>query len=82
MSKLFGLGLQSPLHQPAEEPRTSHVVLQSVLRRVLNFTGHTIDDIINSPVARRDVRTWFKLHKFVERRSEVVELERQWNPLE
>lgn len=58
------------------------MVLQSVLRRVLNFTGHTIDDIINSPVARRDVRTWFKLHKFVERRSEVVELERQWNPLE
>ena len=81
MSKLYGFGLQFPERESAQEPRTSHVVIQSVLHRVMNFTGRTIDDIINSPIARRDVQAYFKIHKFVERRSEVVELERQWNPM-
>jgi hypothetical protein len=30
---------------------------------------------------KNKVLGYFKLHKFVERRCEVVDLERQWNPL-
>jgi hypothetical protein len=50
-----------------------------VLQRVLSFTGHTIHDVINDPVARQKVAGYYKLHKWVERQSEVSELERQWN---
>jgi hypothetical protein len=31
------------------------------------------------PIARRKVAGYFKLHKWVERESEISELERQWN---
>jgi len=51
------------------------------LRRVLNFTGHSIDEVVNNPLVKHKVLAYFKLHKFVERRSDVVDLERQWNPL-
>ena len=62
--------------------RTEFVLVQPVLRRVLAFTRRTIDDVINDPIVRREVAGYYKLHRWIERRSEVVELERQWNPSE
>lgn len=53
----------------------------SSFHRVLGFTGKTIDDIVNCPIAKRTVLGYFKLHRFVERSSEITDLERQWNPL-
>lgn len=76
-----------PGQQPAtltarREPTTEHVLRRrSAFHRVLGFTGRTIDDIVNCPIVRREVLAYFKLHRWVERRCEVVELERQWNPL-
>lgn len=61
---------------------TEHVLRrQDAFHRVLGFTGKTIDDVVNCPIDRREVLGYFKLHRWVERRYEVVELERQWNPL-
>jgi hypothetical protein len=60
---------------------TEIVQLQNALRRVLCFTGHTIDDVVNDPIARSKVRGYFKLHRWIERANETSELERQWNPL-
>jgi hypothetical protein len=57
------------------------VQTQNPLRRVLSFTGHTIDDVINNPIARSKVRCYFKLHRWVERESLISDLERQWNAL-
>lgn len=72
--------------QPAlpERPSaaTEHVLRrQDAFHRVLSFTGKTIDDVVNCPIARREVLGYFKLHRWVQRRCDVVELERQWNPL-
>ena len=65
----------------AGRPRTEHVVIRGTLQRVLAFTGRSIDDVVNSPVAKNEVLGYYKLNRFVERRGEIVELERQWNPL-
>lgn len=54
---------------------------RSTLHRILGFTGKTIDDVINCPIARRTVLGYYKLHRQVERQAEVSELEKQWNPL-
>ena len=59
--------------------RQEYVQVQQPLRRVLAFTGHSIDDVINHPVARHRVRAYYKLYKQVERGCEVVDLERWWN---
>jgi len=66
---------------PVELPNpTEHTVIQRPLRRVLAFTGRSIDDVVNSPVAKCEVLGYYKLHKHVQRRMEVCDLERQWNP--
>ena len=66
---------------PPADGRTEIVQLQNSLRRVLSFTGHTIDDVVNDPIARSKVRGYYKLHRWIERANETSELERQWNPL-
>lgn len=68
-----------PTPPPPMEGATQVVQPQRVLQRVLNFTGKTIDDVVNDPVAKRQVLGYFKLHKWVERESEIGDLERQLN---
>ena len=58
-----------------------HVVIQRVLHRVLAFTGRSIHDVINDPIARNEVLGFYKLYHQVQRSGEIRELERQWNPL-
>ena len=64
---------------PIPEARMQYMQEQRVLQRVLSFTGHTIHDVINDPMARQKVACYYKLHKWVDRESEIGELERQWN---
>jgi hypothetical protein len=66
---------------PPAGGRTEIVHLQNALRRVLSFTGHTIDDVVNDPIAKAKVLGFYKLHRWVARENETSELERQWNPL-
>jgi hypothetical protein len=66
-----------PLHEAAN---TVHVFNRR-LQRVLAFTRLTIDDVVNSPIAKNRVRGYYLLSKQIDRRSEIVELERQWNPV-
>ena len=54
---------------------------QRPLHRILAFTGRSIDDVVNDPIAKNQVRGYYKLFRQVERASEVRELEKQWNPL-
>ena len=51
------------------------------LHRVLAFTGRSIDDVVNDPIAKNAVRGYYKLYRQVERAAEVRDLEKQWNPL-
>lgn len=79
MMKLPGLSSIS-IDVPAGDS-SELVVIQRPLQRVLAFTGHSIHDVINCPIARREVLGYYKLHRWVERNCEISELERQWNPL-
>jgi hypothetical protein len=64
-----------PVHETAQRRR----VIQDRLGRVLAFTGKTIDDVINCPMARNQVRGYWKLSRQIDRSAEIGELERQWN---
>jgi hypothetical protein len=61
------------------EGQSEFVQLQGVLRHILASTGKTIHDVINDPIARNQVRGYYKLHRWIAREVEIGELERQWN---
>jgi len=63
----------------APDPLVERVV-QRPLNRVLAFIGRTIDDVVNDPIVKNQVYGYYKVHRQVERASEIRELERQWNP--
>ena len=66
---------------PEFEPgQTELVMLQQPLQRVLAFTRRSIDDVINDPIARREVVGYYRLYCWIQAGCEIVELERQWNP--
>ena len=75
------LGIQSFGIERPQRDRIEHVIVQRPLQRVLAFTGRSIDDVINDPIARNEVTGYFKLYKWVQRGSEIGELERQWNSI-
>ena len=62
-----------------DEARTEHVMVQRPLQRVLAFSRRSIDDVVNDPVAKREVLGYYKLYREVQRAGEVSDLERQWN---
>ena len=72
-------GYQSPARLTSRETGVEFVLRQRVLQRVLAFIGRSIDDVVNDPIAKNQVRGYFKLSKQIERSSEVTELEKQWN---
>lgn len=76
-SGLFNFGRRFPVPPPVRGS-TQIVQTQKVLRRVLSFTGKTIDDVVNDPIAKRLVLGYYKLHHWVDREVEIGELERQW----
>jgi hypothetical protein len=55
------------------------IVVRRELNSILAYTGFTIDDVVNNPVAKNAVIGYFKLSKEIIRRGEIVDLERQWN---
>lgn len=59
----------------------TQILPQRRLARLLAFTGRSIDDVVNSRIAKRELAHFFKLEREIARRREVLELERQWNPL-
>jgi hypothetical protein len=79
MAELRGFGIPFARRLVDQEPKVSYVLRQRALRRVLNFTGRTIDDVVNNPIVKNEILGYYKLHKFIDRRSDIVDLERQWN---
>ena len=70
----------TPRRRVSIEPtRTEHVEVQRPLRQLLAFTGRSIDDVVNCPVAKAQVLGYYKLKCWVRRRGEIVDLERQWS---
>jgi hypothetical protein len=74
---LFGFGTAIP--EKPSETGTELVLIEHALRRVFAFTGHTIDDVINDPIARNRVCGYYKLGRWIDRQCEIADLVRQWN---
>ena len=81
MSKLTGLGGGRAL-DAFQGGRTEHVMIQRPLQRVLEFRRRSIDDVINSPIVKNEIRLYWKYHKQIIRHGEITELERQWNAVQ
>ena len=82
MDRLGGLGLGLRRLSAVEaNDRTEFLLIQRPLRRILAFTRRSIDDVVNDPIAKREVLGYYKLHKRVARTMEVRQLERQWNSI-
>ncbi|HXE53535.1 MAG TPA: hypothetical protein VN541_10990 [Tepidisphaeraceae bacterium] len=79
MGELSGFGIPFARVFRAHETPVSHVLKERALHRVLRFTGHTIDDVVNNPIVKNKIFGYYKLHRLVDRRCEIVDLERQWN---
>lgn len=75
------LSIQRISVTPPASGGTEFVVVHRPLQRILAFTGLSIDDVVDHPIARNTVYGYFKLHKRIQRVYEVVDLERQWNTL-
>jgi hypothetical protein len=60
---------------------TEYIVKLREIRRILAFAGWSIDDVVNNPVAKREVRHFYKVSRLMQRRLEIRALEKQWNPL-
>jgi len=78
MSRLGLFGIKHWIRQDLPG-RTEFLVVQKPLHRVMAFTRRSIDDIVNDPIAKRQVAGYYKLHKWVDREMEISTLERQWN---
>ena len=78
MSSLVGFGFRRS-RPSVHGDRVEYVQIQQPLRRVLAFTGRSIDEVVNSPIAKNHVRTYYKLYRAVQRGCEIIDLERWWN---
>ena len=72
---------QPVYERPDVSDGVRHVIHQRRLARLLAFTGRSIDDVVNCGIAKREIAHYFKTDRLTQRRIEVLELERQWNPL-
>jgi hypothetical protein len=73
----LGLSIRRRLIRP--DMVAEHVVSQQPLRRILAFTRRSIDDVVNDPIAKNEVLSYYRVHKQVQRGCEIVDLERFWN---
>jgi hypothetical protein len=81
MSSINALGLVARRRGSQQSSSTEYVMVQKPLRRLLAFRGRSIHDVVNDPLVKNEVLVYWKVFKLIERRSETLALEQQWNPL-
>jgi hypothetical protein len=80
MSDLRSIGLSAIRLSQQSGNDTELVLVQRPLHRIFTFLGYSIDDVVENPIAKNAVLGYYKLSRQIERSSEIVDLERQWNP--
>ncbi len=80
MDPLNPIGLSKIQLWRRSENDSEYVVINRPLDRILAFTGYSIDDVVDDPIAKNAVLGYYKLTRQIARRYEIVDLERQWNP--
>jgi hypothetical protein len=68
MSSLNSLGLGAPQVPPHNDRPVAVFSEVQVLGRILRFTGYSIHDVINDPIARNAVIGYYGLYRSIERR--------------
>ena len=81
MGDINALGLGGHCSPSESRQGTEYVTMERTLQRVLAFRGRTIDDVVNDPLVKNDILGYWKVLKQIQRRSEMLDLERQWNRL-
>lgn len=81
MSNLGALGISTSQPHRLPNEGIELIQIQRPLDRILEHVGFSIDDVVDSPVAKHAVLGYYKLFLQVRRGCEIVDLERQWNPL-
>lgn len=74
-----------PLNHPrsvAREQGSHYLFRQREFARLLGFANRSIDQIVNCPIAKRDIYNWFKTDRRMKRWIEIHELEKQWNSVQ
>lgn len=80
MNSSIGLGGQVPgVGKPGNH--LVEIVTQRPLQKLLAFRHRSIDDVVNSPLVKNEIRAYWKMHKQIYRQIEIGELERQWNAI-
>ncbi len=79
MSQYTRLGLFKPHLARAVETPTELVLSHSPLHQLLEFTRHSIDDLVNDEIVKREVLGYYKLKCDIQRRCEATDLDRWWN---
>jgi hypothetical protein len=60
---------------------TELVQIQRPLDLIFGHLNYSIDDVVNNRIAKNAVLGYYKLSRQVQRGCEIVDLERQWNPI-
>jgi hypothetical protein len=81
MNQISGLGISVLRPTLRDEPRNEYVLTQRPLARVLAFRNRDINDLVNSQFVKNEILGYWKVYRQIQRRSEVIELEGQWNHL-
>ena len=72
MNVIISSGLESIQLSPTPDRPTAMFSEPQIIARILEFTGYTIDDVVNNPVARNAVRGYYGLYRYIEARCELI----------
>jgi hypothetical protein len=81
MSDLIGFGMSRLRPSAKSLTGTELVQIQRPLGRIFGHLNCSIDDVVNDRIAKNAVLGYYKLSRQITRGCEIVDLERQWNPL-
>ncbi len=79
MSEFNRLGFSRPTFARHIGTQTELVLPHQPLRQLLEFTRHSIDDVVNDEIVKREVLGYYKLKCQIQRRCEAIDLDRWWN---
>ncbi len=81
MSDIVGFGMSRLRPNARAMIGTELVQIHRPLDRILGHLNYSIHNVVNDPIAKHAVLGYYKLSRQITRGCEIVDLERQWNPL-
>ena len=73
MNVITSSGLGGAQISPLADRPMAMLSEAQIISRILDFTGYTIDDVVNNPVARNAVRGYYGLYRYIEARCEQID---------